>query len=127
MKDPLDNIFKIKAFVNFKTASYRLQHGSAYNKSQKLLLKEELRNKFKDRQTASNHLERLKSDLHSKLRFIDVCSFRLWLSVSARKFDASVKVKHLKKLTKLSPNFRIETIKPEDVIFNLSSHQLSRA
>ena len=47
--------------------------------------------------------------------------------MSARKYDASVKSIHNNKLAKLSPDFGVEPLKPDEVILNLSSYTLSNA
>ena len=53
--------------------------------------------------------------------------FKLWLSVSARKFDTSVKAIHNSKLCKLSPDFSVKPLTPDEVIVNLSDYPLSNA
>ena len=114
-------------FVRFKTANSRLRQSAAYGKSQNLLLKDELRSKHRDRGRISVQLERLKSDIFVELNSLDACCFRLWLSISARRYNESVKTIQNKKLAKLSPEFSIVPLKPDEVILNLSSYSLSEA
>src|ERR1700761_6873082 len=88
-------------FVRFRTANQRLRSSTAYTKSQRLLLRDELRSKHRDRGTAALQLQRAKSVLFNSLAPIDVCCFKCWLSVSASKYNDSVKLLHNKKLSKL--------------------------
>ena len=117
-------IHQIK-FVRFKTANSNLGSSNAYGKAQRLLLKEELRVKHRERSRVSLQIENVKPDVLTVLSSLDKCSFRLWLSISSRKFDESVKVTHRKKLEKLSPDFCVEPLRPDEVILNLSSHSLA--
>src|SRR3989442_1722600 len=114
-------------FVRFKTANSHLGFSTAYSKSQRLLLKEELRNKHRERGRISLQVENIKSEVSLRLSTLDRFSLRLWLSISARKFDESVKVTHNNKLRKLSPDFCVDPLKPDEVILNLSSYRLSEA
>lgn len=112
-------------FVCFKTANVNLRQSDAYTKSQRLLLKEEIRNKHREKGRVSLQIDRLKIELFAVLKPLDSLAFRLWLSISARKFEESVKSIHCKKLSKLSPYFNVNPLKPDEVILNLSSHILS--
>lgn len=69
----------------------------------------------------------MKSELSVKFKYIDACAFRLWLKTSALKFDSAVKSVHNSKLSKLSPDFSVDLLKPHEVILNLSSYNLSDA
>jgi len=113
--------------VRFKTANVRLGRSNAYSKSQRLLIKDELHNKHKERSRVNLQISSVKFDILKCLRPLDACSFRLWVSTSANKYDSSVKSVHNAKLAKLSPDFNIDPLKPDEVILNLSSYVLSEA
>ena len=112
-------------FVKFKVANTRLGQSTAYAKAQRLLLKDELRNKHRERGKISVQINQVKSDIFKSLRSLDACAFRLWLSASAKKFNDSVRSVHNQKLRKLSPDFCLDPLKPDEVILNLSSYSLS--
>src|ERR1700761_4137678 len=85
-------------FVRFKTANSHLGRSAAYCKSQRLLLREELRTKHRERAKVSIQVNNAKFDVISVLSTLDKCSFRLWLSTSARNFNTTVKARHTAKL-----------------------------
>lgn len=114
-------------FLRFRTSNRTLDRSAAYSRSQLLLLKQELRNKQRELGRVSLQLSSLRQEVLGVLSALDCCCFRLWLSQSARKFASSVNNIHERKLSKLSPDFRVTSLKPDEVILNLSDHRLSVA
>jgi hypothetical protein len=111
--------------VRFRTVNRQLRNSSAYSKSQQLLLKQELRNKQRDKGKVSLQLGAVRLEVFSVLSPLDACAFRLWLALSNRKFDTNIKSIHNKKLLRLNPDALVQQLSPDDVILNLSSHTLT--
>ena len=59
------------SFVRFKTVNSRLGLSTAYTKAQRLLLRDELRNKHRERNKISLQVNSVKSDIFSILRPLD--------------------------------------------------------
>lgn len=114
-------------FLQFKTANARLNHSSARLKSQHLLLRNELRSKRADCDRVRSQLSGARSVISSKLGNLDSMAFKLWLSTSASNFDKTVKQTHSRKLESLSPDFCVSSLRPDEVIVNLSTYNLSNA
>jgi len=122
----LTNNFTPK-FVHFKLYAKRLRGDDDYYAFQKKLLEKELATKRSHKEELSLQKTTMLSELRSGTSFLDYNHLINYISNRNEKLTEKYYATHTRKLFNLGLNHRFESLKPDEIIFNHSSHNLSES
>ena len=117
-----NNIFP--NFLNFKTTNDKLRNSASYENCQKLLLQEEISNKTTHLDKLKNDFKMLKKQLYDIMSIFDYLhTTSLFLESNAKSIE-KIEFKQNLKITKLLESKLKHD--PKDIIYNFSSHPLTK-
>jgi len=112
-------------FVHFKLYAQRLRGDNDYSTFQRKLLEKELSTKRSHKHELASRKSALFGELRSATSSLDYNHLMNYMSNRNSKLSEKYYATHTRKLFNLGLDHRYESLKPDDVIFNHSSHKLS--